>query len=90
MQIENTTKVGISKVKDVTIRYSVKTCKDGTPAEVLATISRDSGIIGSANARPNGTLGISINEGNGLDSKTRKAVVDKILDDVAEEFPEVE
>lgn len=88
MQIETTTKVGISKVKDVTIRYSIKEGKEGHPGEVLATISNDRGIIGSANARANGVLGLSLNEGHGLDDKTRRSVVDKFLDDVSEVLTE--
>lgn len=83
MQIENTTHTGISKVKEVTIRYTV-TEKDGSPREVIATISKDTKIIGSANANVNGTFGVSFNAENGISHKDRRSIVDTILQDVAD------
>lgn len=83
MQIENTTHTGISKVKGVTIRYTV-TDKEGATREVIATISKDTKIIGSANANVNGTFGVSFNADNGINYKDRRSIVDTILQDVAD------
>ncbi len=86
MKIENKTQIGTSKVKGVNIRYTIRAGQDGKPKEVMATISNETAIIGSANANVNGTFGISLNSENGLPGKDIRAVVNRVAQDIVETF----
>lgn len=85
MEIERTTSTGTSTVGAVIIRYEISKDKNDNPVSLRANIYKELDIIGNANANTLREIGISFRE-NDLTAQQRKAVTDKILDDVEQTF----
>ena len=87
MEVKNLKKECRSSVGAVSIEYTVSCDSNANAREAFAHIYKDGRMVGSANAsNVTKAFGFSFPNDNGLSLAEKKAVSDKIFEDLAEDF----
>lgn len=87
MEVTTVNKTGISKIGDITIKYSISTTgEENTPKDLTANIYKNERLIGFYNASKNGVIGFTLQEGHTLTDLDVKQVFQQAIDDTAAVF----
>lgn len=87
MEVKNLKKECRSSVGAVSIEYTVSCDSNANAREAFAHIYKDGRIVGSANtSNVTKAFGVSFPNDNDLSLSEKKAVCDKIFEDLAEDF----
>lgn len=87
MEVTTVNKTGISKIGDITIKYSISTIgEENAPKDITANIYKDESLIGFYNASKNGVTGFTLQENNGLTASEVKQVFQQAIDDTTGVF----
>nr|DAW34428.1 MAG TPA: hypothetical protein [Caudoviricetes sp.] len=87
MEVTTVNKTGISKIGDITIKYSISTIgEENAPKDITANIYKDERLIGFYNASKNGVTGFTLQENNGLTASEVKQVFQQAIDDTTGVF----
>lgn len=87
MEVTIVNKTGISKIGDITIKYSISTTgEENTPKDLTANIYKNERLIGFYNASKNGVIGFTLQEGHTLTDLDVKQVFQQTIDDTAAVF----
>lgn len=87
MEVTTINKNGVSKIGDITIKYSISTIREeNAPKHLTANVYKNERLIGFYNASNNGIIGFSLQENHALTDSEVKQVFQQAVDDTADVF----
>lgn len=87
MEVTTVNKIGISKIGDITIKYSISTTGEkNAPKDLTANIYKNEKLIGFYNASKNGVIGFTLQENHTLTDLEVKQVFQQTIDDTTSVF----